>query len=98
MTQQRKPLAKPLASLAAVLLAGCAPSGISSVEIPANVRVYASQVPKVRNSKKFPCWHQREIARQQAFLESTIEGQVVVRQVACGDKRKIKADAANETS
>jgi len=90
MQKQRSLAVALLLSLAALPLSACAPGDTGTANIPANVKAFALKVPKVENSRNSPCWQQKQIARQQAFLESTSTGEIVVRRVVCGKGSKPK--------
>ena len=75
-----------LISLVSLPLGACAGFLATETKVPAEVVEYAKRVPAVENDRKSACWQQRQIAKQQAFLRSTIEGKEVIRYTACGGK------------
>lgn len=74
--------------LASQALGACAilGTGTENLTVPANVKAYAERVPRVDNSVKLPCWAQRQIAKQRAFLDATVEGNQKVYVADCDQK------------
>ena len=91
MQKQQRLAALLLASLATLPLGACA-SWMGTDKPPAEVVEFAKRVPEVQNSRTSECWQQAQIAKQQAFLESTIQGKEVIRHTACGDKESVKPE------
>jgi len=60
--------------------------------------VLYQRVPEVQNSRKSPCWQQRQIAKQQAFLHAAIKGKAKVFYTACGHQEKAKPKKEAATS
>ena len=98
MLKLPKSAALLLLSLASLHLAACRAQSDTDAKVPANVQAFALTIPKVENSPKSPCWQQKQIAKQQAFIRSTSEGKEVVRPVTCGRKPKGKKTKSKAVS
>ncbi len=79
--------------LAALSVAGCAALGTATKKAgtPANVKVFAKQVPRIEMTRSAPCWQQRQHAKQEAFLDGTIKGRRVTYVADCDLKTKKKS-------
>lgn len=84
---------------AALVCQGCAALGIGteSLKVPANVKAYADKVPRIEMTKQSPCWQQRQHAKQEAFLDGTINEKKTVYVADC-DMKKPKAKQPRATS
>ncbi len=78
-----------LALLASLPLQGCK-WAFGASETPAlGTTKLLDDLPKVSNSPKSPCWQQREIAAQRAYIDSVKGGKEIVYAAPCDvDKPK----------
>lgn len=89
-----------LAIVACLFLAACETLGIGKTEAPAPVSAaeVLKGVPEVENSDKSPCWQQRQIAAQRAYIESNVGGKPVMYHGDCSDETKSAAKVEPKTS
>ena len=80
MRLQNRLVSVALATAASASLGACATLGIGQSEAPAPVSAaeVLKDVPKVENSPHSPCWQQRQIAAQRAYIDSNVGGKPVM--------------------
>ena len=82
-------LKKASVPLLSLLLPACAGNG---TPLPATTKVL-DELPRVENSTKSPCWQQKQIARQNSYVDS-IKGKEVAYKAPCEiDKPSVIAKA-----
>jgi hypothetical protein len=71
--------------LACPFLAACETLGIgtSETQAPASAASILRGVPKVDNSPQSPCWQQRQIAAQRAYIDSAVSGKAKAYHADC---------------
>lgn len=89
-----------LVSLASLTLAACGARGtdsrVASPAVAGDIQKFARNVPRIRMTAGIPtkeqlCDMQREHARQEAFLDTIVDGKDTVYQAECDLKPKKKA-------
>lgn len=75
------------ALLSAALLAGCADL---STPLPGTTKLLDT-LPRVENSRRSPCWQQRQIAAQNSYLASIKAGSETVYKAPCDAGRVVAA-------
>lgn len=77
-----------LATTASLSLGACETLGIgTSKDVPANAPAVLRNVPVVENSPKSPCWQQRQIAKQRAYIDSVVSGKAVKYHADCAEPK-----------
>jgi hypothetical protein len=71
--------------LTALALQGCADW---STQLPATTKVL-DELPRVDNSTKSPCWQQRQIAKQNAYVDTIKGKKEVAYQAPCDTDQKV---------
>jgi hypothetical protein len=75
MTRHKNSAGAVLATLACLFLAACETLGIGTKsDATVNAASILERVPEVENSPKSPCWQQRQIATQRAYIDSVVKG------------------------
>ncbi|MEM8971092.1 MAG: hypothetical protein AAGD43_03410 [Pseudomonadota bacterium] len=102
---QPTPAVLLLIALASLALPGCAALGIATdnLAVPAEVKAYARQVPRIEMTTKVPskerlCEMQRQHAKQEAFLDGTIEESKRTYVAHCDLSKPKKAKDNKQTS
>lgn len=81
-----------LAIAASGVLAAC------STPTPGTIDKLAMKVPRVENSPGAPCWQQRQIAKQNAYLDAVAKGKARAYHAPCDVKKQKPATAEPKTS
>jgi len=82
-----------LVLLASLGLPGCA----NEIPLPGSIKLLEA-LPRVENSTKAPCWQQRQIAKQNAYLASIEQKREVTYAAPCDVDRPVVASSQKPTS
>lgn len=75
--------------MASLSLAACETLGIATkAEAPVSAASILRSVPEVENSPNAPCWQQRQIAKQRAYIHSVTKGKPKRYHADCTDPPK----------
>lgn len=79
---------------ASLSLGACETLGIAtkSDKAPVSAASILRGVPKVENSPDAPCWQQRQIAAQRAYIDSAVKGKPKRYHADCADEPPAKPE------
>lgn len=81
-----------LVILTGLALGACETLPPSSSKPSPDLRSFVENVPRVKNSPAAPCWQQKEIAAQNAYLDSVLAGKPRSYHAPCLDKKPTPAE------
>lgn len=94
MQKFKNSAAVALTTLASLSLGACSILGTGGEEKRAHVSASTilRNVPEVENSPDAPCWQQRQIAAQRAYIDSAVKGKPKRYHADCADEPPAKPE------